>query len=91
MTRKLIDINCYAINLVEDHPGYSYVEPIISQGLKGEFKLVVLDVVPFRTHWIMTKKWGFNKLAAQEVIESFVRSNANIEYFGNTLCNHQSF
>lgn len=80
--RKLVDINCYAINLVEDHPGYTYVEPVISEGLLGNFKLVVLDVVPFRVHWIMTKRWEFNKEEARQVILDFLKGNPNIEYFG---------
>lgn len=82
MIKKLVDINCYAINLVDDHPGYAYVEPQITKGLKGNFKLVVLDVVPFRVHWMMTKRWQFDKVEAQEVILNFIRGNPNIQYIG---------
>ncbi len=67
---------------MEDHPGYPYIEPLITEGLQGKFKLVVLDVVPFRVHWIMTKYWEFPKVEAQEVILNFVRGNPNIQYIG---------
>ena len=82
LKRKLIDINCFAINLVEDHPGYAYIEPIMTDGLMGNFQLFVLDIVPFRAHWIMTKRWDFPKTEAKEVIWNFIKGNSTIQYFG---------
>lgn len=83
--KKLIDINIFAINLVTDHPGYSYVEPLIAEGLRGDYKLIILDIVPFRVHWIMTKFWKFPKKESQEVILDFILENPNIQYIGLNL------
>ena len=82
MKSILIDINSFAINLVEDHPGYSYIEPIISSALTGQNSIKVLDIVPYRAFWILTKKWKIEKKDAKTVIENFINAFPQIDYFG---------
>lgn len=82
MKSILIDINAFAINLVEDHPGYTFIEPVISAGLAGQYFVKILDIVPFRAYWILTKKWKIDKNIAKNVIEKFIQTYPQIEYFG---------
>ena len=82
MLRILVDINCFAINLVEDHPGFPFVESVIGEGLRGMHQLVVLDPVPIRAFWVMTTQWGLNKSEVSETIEDFVRAHSQVEYGG---------
>ena len=55
--RILVDVNTLAIFLVEDHPGHSFVAREMERGLSGHFIPLVLDVVPMRAYWIMTRQW----------------------------------
>lgn len=82
MESILIDINAFAINLVADHPGYELVEPVITGGLSGQYFIKVLDIVPFRAYWILTKKWSIEKSTAKKVIENFIKTYPQVEYFG---------
>ncbi|MHA1983097.1 MAG: type II toxin-antitoxin system VapC family toxin [Candidatus Hodarchaeales archaeon] len=82
MEKILIDINVYAINFVEDHPGFPFIEPFFSIKNIGKYELKVLDIVPYRAYWILTKKWKIDKSVAKGVIENFIQSFSPIEYFG---------
>lgn len=82
MESLLIDINSFAINLVEDHPGFNYIEPIFSSALSGSQLIKILDIVPYRAFWILTKKWQIKKSIAKEVVEKFIKTYPQIEYFG---------
>jgi len=80
--RKLIDVNVFVINLVEDHPGYDYVSPMMEEGVHGRFQLVILDTIPFRAFWIMTKLWGIPKSPCHRVILDFLEAYSGFEYVG---------
>ncbi len=51
--RKLLDVNVLAIFLVEDHPGSPYVDPVVSEGLAGGYRLLVPDQLPLRARWVL--------------------------------------
>ena len=78
----MIDINSFAINFVEDHPGFKYINYIIENGIKGEYKLLIPEILPFRAYWILTTKWGIEKQKAKEIIFDFVRQYSSPSYVG---------
>ena len=80
--RKLLDVNVMAISLIEDHPGYPYIEPVIQEGLKGSFTLLIPSVLPFRVCWILTTKWDVPRKVAEEIVGYFVKNQPAPEYFG---------
>ncbi len=80
--RKLLDVNALAIFFVEDHPGYSYVEPIIQKGLEGHYSLLIPSILPFRACWILAKKWNVPQKLAEEIVGDFARNQPTPEYFG---------
>ena len=82
MESILVDVNSFAINLVEDHPGYKYIDPIFSSALGGKQLIKVLDIVPYRAYWILTKKWKIDKKTAVNVIENFIKTFSQIEFVG---------
>ena len=82
MESIFVDVNSFAINLVEDHPGYKYIEPIFSSALAGHNLIQVLYVVQYRAYWILTKKWKIDKKIAKIVIENFIKTYSQIEFFG---------
>ena len=82
MESILVDINAFAINLVEDHPGFTYLEEYFSAKNIGKYKLKILDIVPYRAFWILTKKWSISKPKAFNTIEQFIQTFSNIEYLG---------
>jgi len=71
-TSKLIDVNVLSIFLVEDHPGHSYVDPVVSEGLAGAYRLLVPDYLPLRARWVLTTRWGIPKAEADRAIEDFL-------------------
>jgi predicted nucleic acid-binding protein len=72
--RKVLDVNALAIFLVKDHPGNKYVSPVIEDGLRGAFIPLIMDILPVRAYWIMTKKWGCPEIESVEAIEHFVQA-----------------
>ena len=54
--RRVLDLNVLAIFLVGDHPGNKYVAPIIEEGLRGVYVPLIMDILPIRAYWVMTKK-----------------------------------
>lgn len=82
MIKKVIDINFFSIYFVEDHPGFSFVKPIMDEGLTGTFKLIIPEILPFRAFWILTTKWGIDKQLAKEVILEFVQNYSSPIYAG---------
>nr|MDO8112284.1 PIN domain-containing protein [Candidatus Sigynarchaeota archaeon] len=82
MDKKIVDINCFSIYFVKNHPGHDYVKPIIDAGLRGEYRLVIPEILPFRAFWIMTTKWGIPKDDAKKVIVEFLHNYSNPVYVG---------
>ena len=80
---KLADVNVLAVFLVEDHPGHPYIEPVVSEGLAGAYRLIVPDQLPLRVRWILTTRWGVPKAEADRVIEDFLQ-HRRVRYAGAT-------
>lgn len=79
--RRMLDVNTLAIFLVEDHPGNQYVSPIVERGLRGAYVPLVLDVLPIRAFWVMTKKWRCPDEESAEAIKYFIEVYDRPEYF----------
>ena len=73
MTRVLIDVNAFAVSLVDSHPGNEYIRPHVHPALSGEDTLRVYSYLPFRAQWILTAKWGFDRVAARNAVSSFLQ------------------
>jgi len=78
--KRVLDVNALAIFLVEDHPGNQYVSPVIEEGLRGAFIPLIMDILPIRAYWVMTKKWSCTKKESAEAIKHFVREYNRPEY-----------
>lgn len=78
--KRVLDVNALAIFLVEDHPGNHYVSPVIEEGLRGAFIPLIIDILPVRVYWVMTKKWGCTKRESAEAIKHFVREYDRPQY-----------
>jgi len=78
--KRVLDVNALAIFLVEDHPGNHYVSPVIEKGLRGAFIPLIIDILPVRVYWVMTKKWGCTKRESAEAIKHFVREYDRPQY-----------
>ena len=78
--KRMIDVNTLAIFLVEDHPGNQYVSPVIEEGLRGAFIPLIMDILPVRVYWVMTKKWRCPKKESAEAIKHFVKEYNRPQY-----------
>ncbi len=78
--RILIDLNCLAIFLVEDHPGHTFVARELKRGLSGHFVPLVLDVAPMRAYWIMTRAWGCEAAQSEKAVRHFLDAYPLVEY-----------
>ena len=72
--KKVLDVNILAVFLVKNHPGNEYVSPVVEEGLRGGFIPLLLDILPIRAYWIMTKKWGCPEKGSAEAVEHFVKA-----------------
>lgn len=79
--KRIIDVNVLAIFLVEDHPGNQYVAPIIEEGLRGVYTPLIMDILPIRAYWIMTKRWGCDKEESAEAIKYFLEEYDRPQYY----------
>jgi predicted nucleic acid-binding protein len=70
----MFDVNVLAIFLVKDHPGNRHVSVVVEEGLRGAYIPLVLDILPVRAYWIMTKKWGCPEKESAKAIEHFVKA-----------------
>jgi len=78
--KRVLDVNALAIFLVEDHPGNHYISPVIEEGLRGAFIPLIIDILPVRVYWVMTKKWGCTKRESAKAIKHFVREYDRPQY-----------
>ena len=58
--KRVFDVNVLAIYLVRGHPGFEFVSPIVEQGLRGAYIPLIMDFLPMRAYWIMTRRWGLS-------------------------------
>ena len=72
--KRVFDVNVLAIFLVNDHPGCGYVSPVVEEGLRGGYVPLVLDVLPVRAYWVMTRRWGLPEKESAEAVEHFVKA-----------------
>jgi len=72
--KEVLDVNVLAVFLVKDHPGNEYVTSIVEDGLRGVFTPIIMDIIPIRAFWIMTRKWGCPEKDSAEAIEHFVKA-----------------
>lgn len=79
--RKVLDVNTLAIFLVEDHPGNQYVSSVLEEGLRGAYIPLVMDILPIRAYWVMTKKWGCPEKESAKAVKHFIRAYDRPEYF----------
>jgi predicted nucleic acid-binding protein len=90
--RIILDVNTLAIFLVEDHPGHTYIGPEIERGLSGHFTPLVLDVIPMRAFWIMTRQWDCDPTASERALRHFLDAYTLVDYRSlNKRVLHQAF
>jgi hypothetical protein len=70
--KRVFDVNILAIYLVKGHPGFEYVSPIVEQGLRGVYIPLIMDFLPTRAYWIMTKRWGLSEKECKSSIDHFL-------------------
>lgn len=78
--KRVLDVNALAIFLVKDHPGNECLSCVIEEGLRGAYIPLIMDVLPLRAYWIMTKKWGCPEKESVEAIEHFVKTYDRPQY-----------
>ena len=71
--KRVFDVNVLAIFLVKNHPGCEYVSPVVEDGLRGAYVPLVMDILPMRAYWVMTRKWGCPEKESVTAISHFVR------------------
>jgi predicted nucleic acid-binding protein len=78
---RVLDVNTLAIFLVEDHPGNQYVSPVLEEGLRGAYIPLIMDILPIRAYWVMTKKWGCSEKESAKAVKYFIEAYDRPEYF----------
>ena len=78
--KRVLGINTLAIFLVKDHPGNQHITPIIEEGLRGAFIPLIMDIVPIRAYWIMTKRWQCLEKESAEAIKHFIKEYDRPQY-----------
>ena len=72
--KRVFDLNILAIYLVKGHPGFDCVSPVVEQGLRGAYIPLIMDFLPMRAFWIMTKRWGLPEKECSGSIEHFLNN-----------------
>lgn len=70
--RVLPDINALAIQLVEDHPGHSYIANELVPVLEGEATLLMFGYLPLRVQWVL-EDIGFSRVEARNAVTSLLQ------------------
>lgn len=78
--KRVLDVNALAIFLVKDHPGNERISHVVEEGLRGAYIPLIMDILPIRAYWIMTKKWGCPEKESAEAIEHFVKAYDRPQY-----------
>lgn len=82
LEKRVFDLNILAIYLVKGHPGFECVSPIVEQGLRGAYIPLIMDFLPMRAYWIMTKRWGLPEKDCRASIEHFLNTYDMPRYLG---------
>lgn len=72
--KQVFDVNVLAIFLVKDHPGNAYVSRAVEEGLRGAYIPLVMDILPVRAYWVMTRRWGCPEKESADAIAHFVKA-----------------
>jgi len=72
--KRVFDVNVLAIFLSKGHPGFEYVSHVVEEGLRGSYVPVIMDILPLRAFWIMTRKWRLEDRACSAAIQYFVKT-----------------
>jgi len=78
--RRVLDVNVLAIFLVKDHPGNDYVSSIVEEGLRGAYVPLVMDILPVRAYWIMTRRWRCPEKESADAIKHFIKAYDRPQY-----------
>ena len=78
--KRVFDLNILAVFLVKGHPGFEYVSPLVEDGLKGAYIPLIMDFLPMRAHWIMTKRWGLPEKSCAASIAYFLQTYDSPRY-----------
>jgi predicted nucleic acid-binding protein len=82
LEKRVFDVNVLAVFLVKGHPGCEHVSPVVEAGLRGAYVPLLLDVLPVRAYWIMTRRWGLPAKESALAIEHFVKTYDVPRYLG---------
>ena len=69
--RILADVNALTIQLVDDHPGHSYVAEELVSALSGADSLLMFGYLPLRVQWIL-EDLGFDTVDAHNSVSSLL-------------------
>ena len=72
--KRVFDLNVLAIFLVKGHPGFEYISTVVEEGLRGIYIPLIMDFLPMRAHWIMTRRWGLPEENCAKSIEYFLKT-----------------
>ena len=72
--KRVLDVNVLAVFLVKGHPGSEHVSSVVEAGLRGAYVPLIVDVLPFRAFWIMTRRWGLPEKESAAAVEHFVKT-----------------
>ena len=72
--KQVFDLNILAIYLVKGHPGFESVSSVVEEGLRGSYIPLIMDFLPMRAYWIMTKRWGLEERECRASIEHFLHT-----------------
>ncbi|AHG00540.1 hypothetical protein HALLA_18850 [Halostagnicola larsenii XH-48] len=73
MTARVVpDLNALAIQLIDDHPGHSYVADELVPALTGADTLVVFGYLPLRIQWLL-EDFGFETVEARNAVSSLLQ------------------
>ncbi|WP_336001433.1 type II toxin-antitoxin system VapC family toxin [Halorientalis halophila] len=70
--RVLPDLNVLSIQLVEDHPGHSYVANELVPTLRGQNQLLMFGYLPLRVQWVL-EDMGFATVEARNAVSSILQ------------------
>ena len=78
--QRVLDVNTLAIFLVKNHPGNEYVYPLVEEGLRGAYIPLIMDILPVRAYWIMTRRWQCPERESVEAVKHFVDAYERVRY-----------
>ena len=71
--RLLADVNAISIGLVESHPGYDHIHPLLNAAATGPGTLLLSDYFPLRAQHVMTNFFGVSTVDARNSIQALLR------------------